>query len=503
MTPRRICLGLALVALAVAFFVVRPKPTPGPALRDFESYYAAGVTWHYHGDPYGRDVWRTERTIPGVVATRDELLPFVGPPFGLPLWEAVARLPWSGAAVVWQIVLAVSLAILTFGTLRLARGRIDACDAPAALAFAAGFGPLTSGIALGQVAVPRVRRDRSRPVRSRARASCSPRPRRPSPPRSNPISQSCSRRASRGRRSYIAFAFAAAIAAGGSLAALGGPGGLAAYATVLRAHAAAERFIAIQTAPAAVLRALGASAHLAGTIALTLAVVTICGIALQCASRRYGANERLALACAAAPLALPFAHEHDFTIAFFPALLIVRRARGTAWVLAAFAALAVAADWLGLAQRPTGIAESAFLSLDAGLALVVLARGAIRPYHFIPLATAAAIAIAGHRGRARTVTDLARRARCGFPRAVSRTGARGVAARTDPQRHRRARAGVGRVAPRFARRVRVALGRRERRVARTAYGAGDTAALGIRFHAASAAAGSLSIRLRNIVSCQS
>jgi hypothetical protein len=378
----------------LAFFVVRPTPTPGPALRDFESYYAAGITWQYHGDPYGRDVWRTERTIPGVVATRDELLPFVGPPFGLPLWAAFANLPWQVATVVWDVLLAGCVAVLAFGTLRLARGRIDALDAAASLAFVAGFGPLTSGIALGQVAVvssaaivlvPFLLGPRMVLAATAAALVAALQP--------NLAVVLAARLAD--RRSAIAFVFAAAIALGGSIVALGGPAGIANYANVLRAHAAAERFIAIQTSPGAVARALGASAHLAGTIGIVLAIVTVLILAFQCLRRRYRPDARLALACAAAPLVFPFAHEHDFTIAFFPALLVARRARGTLWIAAAFAALGVAVDWLGLAQRPTGVLESVALSAAAALALATLARDPLRPYHLAPLLVAVAVLAVG------------------------------------------------------------------------------------------------------------
>jgi hypothetical protein len=381
-------------ALALAFFVVRPAPTPGPALRDFESYYAAGATWYYHGDPYGRQVWRTERTIPGVVATRDELLPFVGPPFGLPLWSAFANLPWQAATAVWDLVLAVCVAVLAFGTLRLARGHVDALDAAASLAFVAGFGPLTSGIALGQVAVvssaaivlvPFLLGPRMVLAATAAALAAALQP--------NLAIVLAARIAH--RRSTIAFAFAATIAVGGSIVALGGIGGLANYANVLRAHAAAERFIAIQTSPAAVARALGASAHVAGAIGIALALATVGIIAFQCLRGRYAPDTRLALACAAAPLAFPFAHEHDFTIAFFPALLVARRARGLLWIAAAFAALGIAVDWLGLAQRPTGVLESAALIAAAALALATLARGPLRPYHFTPLLVAAAVLAVG------------------------------------------------------------------------------------------------------------
>ena len=149
---RRVILGAALAALALAFFAVSPKPTGGPPLRDFEAYYAAGVTASLDGDPYGRDVWRVEREVPGVIATRDELLPFVGPPFGLPLWRLLGTLPWSNAVLVWDAVMAVSLAVLGLGAMALAPGSPNLQEVTAVFVLIAGFGPLTSGVALGQAA---------------------------------------------------------------------------------------------------------------------------------------------------------------------------------------------------------------------------------------------------------------------------------------------------------------------------------------------------------------
>jgi len=386
---RPLALAAALVAVLAAFFVFRPAPTPGPALRDFESYYAAGVTWYYRGDPYGREVWRTERTIPGVVAARDELLPFVGPPFGLPLWSALGALPWPVATVVWDAILALALGAIAFAPLRLAGGPLDAQSALAVLAVVAGFGPLTSGIALGQVAVvscaaiaifPLLLIPRYGLAAAAAVLAAALQP--------NLAIVLAARLGE--RRAWIACAFAATVAAGGSLIAVGGFAGFARYLATLRAHAAAERFLAIQTTPGAVARALGASAHVAGLVAAGLAFATLAGIALQCASRRYGPNERIALACAAAPLALPFAHEHDFAIVFFPAILTLRRARGRAWLVAALALLDAGVDWLGLAQRPEGVTESVLLTFAAACGVAALAPDRLRPYHFVPVLVAVA-----------------------------------------------------------------------------------------------------------------
>src|SRR5579871_4668324 len=115
---RAVALASALVAIALAFFAFRPTTTPGPALRDFEAYYAAGSARDAGDDPYSRALWRAERAIPGVDPSREELLPYVGPPFGLALWEMLARLDWARACAVWSFALAIAFALLTLGALR-------------------------------------------------------------------------------------------------------------------------------------------------------------------------------------------------------------------------------------------------------------------------------------------------------------------------------------------------------------------------------------------------
>jgi hypothetical protein len=392
-TARALLLAAAVAAMALAF-ALHPPSTPGPALRDFESYYAAGATWRYHGDAYGREVWRVERKIPGVVATRNELLPFVGPPFGLPLWDALARLPWDAAIVVWGTVVWLAFGALALASLRLAGSPFDPGSATAALVVAGAFGPLTSAAALGQaatvscaaiVAFPLLLGPRRTFAATAAALVAALQP-----------NLAVALIAKLGpRRAWIAGAFAATLVVAGSYLALASTTGIGHYADVLRDHAAAERFIAIQTTVSAVARGLGASAPLAGRIAIGAAFVALVGVAVQLLSRRYGSNAGLGLACAALPLALPFAHEHDFTVAFFPALLLARRARGVAWVAGACASLLVAVDWLGLAQRPQGLIESTLLAVAGALALAVLAPEPLRPYHLLPLLVAGGVALAG------------------------------------------------------------------------------------------------------------
>lgn len=386
-----LAIACALAGIGVS---VHPPPTPGVALRDFEAYYAAGATWRYHGDPYGREVWRVERTIPGVVATRDELLPFVGPPFGLPLWDALSRLTWPVACAVWGAILGVAFAVLAFAALRLAGGATGVLDALSVLLLAACFGPLTSGVALGQVAVLSCAAIAVTPLLLGPRmtfgaatsvliAMLQPN-----------LAVALLARLS-DRRATIAFALALALALGGSVVAVENIGGLAHYLTVLREHAASERFIAIQTTVAGIARGFGATPGLSGTLAIAAALATFGALAFQMLPGRYEPSDRLALACAALPLALPFAHEHDFTLVLLPAVIVTRRASGAAWVLAACAVVVIAVDWLGLAQRPNALATSTLLASAASLALAALARERLTPFHFLPLLIAPAVLLAG------------------------------------------------------------------------------------------------------------
>jgi hypothetical protein len=390
---RRAILAAALGILALAFFAVAPKSTGGPPLRDFESYYAAGATARLDGDPYSREVWRVEKDVPGVVAARDELLPFVGPPFGLPLWSLVGELAWPNAVIVWEGVMALALATLAFGALVLAGAPYRLEDALAVLVLVAGFGPLTSGVALGQSAIVScagivaalllLRRGALLGASAAALvAALQPN-----------LALALAARLG-DRRATLALGGAAALAVAGSALELG-RGGLGSYLAMLARHAAAERFIAIQTTPGAVARALGASPALAATLATGIAAVAAVLVALQCASRRYDPVARVAVASAALPLALPFAHEHDFAVTFLPAVLCLRATSGARWLAAAGATLAAGIDWLGLAQRPTGVAATALLTLAAALAIAVLARGPLRPIHLAPAAAAALVAGAG------------------------------------------------------------------------------------------------------------
>ncbi|MGZ3561950.1 MAG: glycosyltransferase family 87 protein [Vulcanimicrobiaceae bacterium] len=367
-TRRSALLVLAALCVATALLFVRPHATPGPVMRDFESYYAAGATWLRGADPYSAAIWQAERSVPGVDASRYELLPFVGPPAFLPLWSLVARLPFAAAAALWGIVLAAALALVIVTALRLADTRVTVVALLATLVVAVGFGPITSDIALGQVALPAF---------ASALLACSVLGRRPiaaalasffaaAQPNVSLVLLSQAGR----RRAVFAFAIAAAAFAAASLYACG-PHALTGYVALLAAHGGAERFSAIQVTPGAIAYGFGAPASLAQFVGVAAAVIAVVlWIVYSLRVRDDGA--RLAFTCAILPFAVPFFHEHDLSIAFVPAVYAVMRSDRRLVPVALCGALLVAIDWLGIAQRPDGVTQSFLLAAGAFAAYAAL-----------------------------------------------------------------------------------------------------------------------------------
>jgi Glycosyltransferase family 87 len=366
--------ALALALIVVAFLALRPAPTPGPVLRDFEAYYAAGVTWRDGGDPYAREIWRVQRHIPGVVSSRDELLPFVGPPHSLPLWAALAGLPYGAAVVVWAALLAIATGLFGFCVARLA-GLREPVDVAALVLLGAAFGPLTSALALGQVALIAcagvvattlaLEGTRTRIAVAIVAAWLAAL----QPNLAAPLVARLS-----DRRAFLALGIAAALATAAAVATFRGLPGVFHYLDVLRAHAAAERTIAIQCTLAAIAYGFGAPEGLALRIALAAGVLVVAVTAWILVTRRDDPAWHVAVASAALPLVQPFAHEHDFALALFPAVLCLRRTSALTRLVVVAATVLIAVDWLGLTQRPSGLAQSIALAAAAAVAAMLLAR---------------------------------------------------------------------------------------------------------------------------------
>jgi hypothetical protein len=365
-------LAFAFALIVIAVLAARPSPTPGPFLRDFEAYWGAGTTWNAHADPYDREIWNAERAVGGVDVLRDEILPFVGPPAALLVWSALAHLPYDAAARLWWAFLAVATLALAFVAVHASTLRVEPGSLLAAVALAVAFGPVTSDLALGQVAVFSFLGATIVAVRSR---------------RTAPTALAPSAVAA-----FVAF-FQPNVALGlasqlglnrATLAmALGGAGTYAAgtlflgwgwpvqYARTLLSHESVERFSAIQLTPAAIAHGAGASS---GSAALVAALTAIVAVAVAILLWQHIADPfaRFAAFAPLAPFVASFFHEHDLVVAYVAATWCAVRASGPARGLALAGTLLVAIDWLGLAQRPSGIAQSALLASAAGCAFAAL-----------------------------------------------------------------------------------------------------------------------------------
>ena len=354
--------------------MLRPPPTSGPYGRDFEAYYAAGAVWNAGGDPYGRAPWRVERTIPGVDASHDELLPYVGPAAALPLFGALARLPWNAAVVLWSAAMYLAAAALMLGALSLAGGFRAGLLVPAAL-FAAASGPVTSALALAQAATVAVAGIAFALVSYARRWTL------PAFLATLVAALQPNLAIALAARMRDRFAFGGALAAGAAFAALTlfaghGAAGAADYLRRLGEHGRAERFVTIQHTPAAIAWALGApdaAAVAAGTAIALAAIVTVVVLTLRA---RLDALDGTLLALAALPFAIPFFHEHDFICEVLPLAILARRANGAARAWTGVAAAAVLVDWLGLAQRTPGQMQILAQGLALCGAFAALGEGA-------------------------------------------------------------------------------------------------------------------------------
>ena len=377
MTARRVALAIAVLAYALAVLAFRPHPTPGPALRDFEAYYAAGATWNAGDDPYGVAIWTHEQTLPGVDARREGLLPFVNPPLLLPALGALARLPFGIASALWETMLILALVALLAAAASIA-GLRERTAWFALVPLALAFGPVSSDLALGQLALIAVAaaalgawslgNDRALAGGAGAFVAAL------QPTLALPLAAFA--RSWRAVHTLVAAAtvFALAWIAIAAFSPFAAP---LRYLALLRAHDAAESFALIQYAPSAIAYGLGANAAIASAVGLLCTLLALNAWWFATARLRLDALASFLLACALLPFAVPFFHEHDFALLLVPALYAARRA-GTplARAFAVGGALLCAIDWLGLAQRPDGALQS--LLLAGSFLAALIATGAVR-----------------------------------------------------------------------------------------------------------------------------
>ncbi len=350
---------LAFALIAVAVFAVRPAQTPGPFLRDFEAYWSAGSAWNAGGDPYDRAIWSIERSVPNVDSSHDEMLPFVGPPATLIFWSLLARLPYVLAARLWVALLAVAALALAAIAVRAANSRFWSSAFPAAIALAVAFGPVTSALALGQVALiaslaaVAVAMPLSVPWRAAAAFVALFQPN----AAFGLVSQLGRNRATIAMILGMAATYAAGVAfLGWQWPVL--------YLRRLLPHDNAEHLSAIQFTPGAIAHGAGMAAPAATAVAIATAIVAVAAIVAMW-RRIADPIARFAAIAPLAPFASSFFHEHDLVVAYLAAGWCAVRTRGNVRAVALAATLLVAIDWLGLAQRPTGILQSALLATAA------------------------------------------------------------------------------------------------------------------------------------------
>jgi hypothetical protein len=355
-------------------FAVRPVATPGPLARDFEAYWSAGSTWNQHLDPYGRAIWNAERRIDGVDARRDELLPFIGPPPALFAWSVAARLPYPSAVFVWWSILGIALIALVATVLRGCDAKLSLFSVFAGVMLAISFGPITSDLALGQIALPAffgaalltVAADRSSIVAVLAAITAFSQPN---------ASIGLVSQLGRNRTTLAIAAGAVLFYALGSLVA--GRHWPFEYAKTIAAHAAAERFIAIQFTHVSIAYGFGASALPAIAVGIVCGALTVI-VAITLAYRVRDRFARFAAFSAIAPFVSSFFHEHDFVVAYAAALWCAVRARGRVRAFGLAGTLFAGIDWLGFAQRPTGVGQSLLLAIAAAGAFLAFEGMSVR-----------------------------------------------------------------------------------------------------------------------------
>lgn len=365
---RNAFLALACALIVAGITVARPAQTPGPLQRDFEAYWSAGAAFNAAKNPYDRDIWEAERTVPGVDPTHDEMLPFISPPATLTIWSPLARLPFDVATRIWYAVLLIALAALIVASVRGAGEPLTFFSFLAALAFAIGFGPVTANLALGQIAMiafagalvaTTARSGITKTIGSFV-ALFQP----------NVALGLVSQLGRNATTAALVVAAACSYPVGAIFAGWSWP---VRYASLVVSHAAGERYGAIQYTPAAMAYGLHLPAPVPEIATFVLAIgAVVAAIAVwRNVDDRFA---RFAAFSALAPFVATFFHDHDFVSAFPAAIWCALRARGSGRALGLAGALLVAVDWFGLAQRTNAIPQSALLL--AGAAAAFLALGA-------------------------------------------------------------------------------------------------------------------------------
>ena len=365
-------------------------------MRDFESYYAAGAAWAAHADPYSTAIWQYERTIPGVDSTRNEVLPFVGPPPYLPLWALFSRMPFATSALLWGALLLGLSLTLFIALLRYAESLSIGALLSGACLFA-GFGPFTSDLALGQAALlsfvacagATLMLERVPSVSAIWTFFAAVQP--------NIAIALLSQ--TTGKRAWQIFGIALAAFVALSVACIGAPG-VRAYIGGLSAHGQAERFVLIQMTVPAIAYGFGVAPAAARALGLLAALSAVILWLWLLRMPYVGRVWKLAATFALLPFAAPFFHEHDFLVLLLPAILCATLSTNRVWSIAATGTLLAGIDWLGLAQRPDGLLQSFLLACALLAGFFALGEGSWRrlfaPGVVLLLLLALGFAVRGH-----------------------------------------------------------------------------------------------------------
>ena len=189
-------------------------------------------------------------------------------------------------------------------------------------------------------------------------------------------------------RALAAFAVGFLLFATLELVSGGGFAGFASYIHLLWVHGAAERYTAIQISPGAIAYGFGAGDAVSVLVQGAVALLALAAM-LFALRATADVDGRVGLAICALPFVVPFFHEHDFLLALLPATICAVRANGRTLGFAAFASCACGVDWLGLGQRPNGEVQSTVLALAAALGFALLSR--LRPHAWAGLAVPVAV----------------------------------------------------------------------------------------------------------------
>lgn len=319
-------------------------------------------------------MWRVERTVPGVDATHDELLPFAGPAVSLPLWSLLARLPFDTARDVWLAALGVALVVLAVASAALARAPLSLARIASALLLTLVSGCAISDVALGQIAVVAaagvalallaLERGSVWAVPAALVATVQPN-------LAVPLAARLTE-----RRSALLLAAAGAVFAALTLTLGGGPAGFASYLHRIGELGAGERFDVIQYGVPAIAASFGVARPVAAQAGVACSALAL--IAGAAAAWRLRARAVLAAAIAIAllPWLVPFFHQHDFVIELIPAIALAGAADVRVRTLGAIGATCVLVNWLGVAQRPATAAHEVCLAFATACAVIALAQTA-------------------------------------------------------------------------------------------------------------------------------